>query len=173
MILYPKIYLDDAIEITPEFMKERNLKGIILDVDNTVMNKRREMKEGVREWIDSLKAAGIKIVIVSNTNHIDKVEKSSKVLGLDYFHFSMKPLKRGFKKAKKYLDLKNEEIAVVGDQVFTDVLGGNRCHMYTILVKPLSKEDVWATVLNRKMEKIVLKRYKKKLEKEEQKNVHK
>ena len=173
MILYPKIYLDDALEITPEFMKERNLKGIILDVDNTVMNKRREMKDGVGEWISSLKAAGIKIVIVSNTNKIEKVKQASNILGLDYFHFSMKPFKRGFKKAKKYLDLKNEEIAVVGDQVFTDVLGGNRCHMYTILVKPLSKEDVWATVLNRKMEKIVLKRYKKKLEKEEQKNVHK
>ena len=64
----------------------------------------------------------------------------------------MKPLKRGFKKAQKALGEKNENIAIVGDQIFTDVIGGKRCKMYTILVEPIKEKDFWYTAWKRPIE---------------------
>ena len=64
----------------------------------------------------------------------------------------MKPLKRGFKKAQKKLGEKSENIAIVGDQIFTDIIGGKRCNMYTILVEPINKKDFWYTAWKRPIE---------------------
>ena len=166
MILYPKVYLDSVLEITPELLEENNISGIILDVDNTLMDKKKNMPKGVKEWLDNLKEKGYKICIVSNTSKVEKVKSTANYLDLPYFYLSLKPLKRNLKKAKKLLEIEDSNrIAVVGDQVFTDVLGANRAKMFSILVKPISSEDIWVTVLNRKLEKHVLKRYMKKQKK--------
>lgn len=63
-----------------------------------------------------------------------------------------KPLRSGFRKVQKKLQEKNENIAVVGDQIFTDIIGGNRCKMYTILVDPIDKKDYWYTAWKRPIE---------------------
>lgn len=74
----------------------------------------------------------------------------------------MKPLKRGFKKAINKLQEKPENIAAIGDQVFTDVIGANRSHLFSILVKPLDEKDIWLTVIKRPLENYILKKYKEK-----------
>lgn len=100
--------------------------------------------------------------ILSNTNKYKKVKKVADILGLKYLYFAHKPSKRGFEKARKILDLPAKQIAVVGDQIFTDVLGGNRCNMYTILTKPIDTRDIWLTKFKRPFENLVIKRYLKK-----------
>ena len=75
----------------------------------------------------------------------------------------MKPLKRGFKLAKKELNIPEENIAVVGDQIFTDVIGANRMKMHSILVKPLAEKDLWMTRFKRPLENFVIKKYLEKI----------
>lgn len=86
----------------------------------------------------------------------------SKELEMDYILFAMKPLKRGFKRAMKQLQEKPENIAAIGDQVFTDVIGANRSRMFSILVKPLDEKDIWLTIMKRPLENYILKKYKEK-----------
>ena len=73
----------------------------------------------------------------------------------------MKPLKIGFRKVQKKLQEKPENIGVVGDQIFTDVIGGNRCKMFTILVEPIAEKDIWITVLKRPIENAIKRKFMK------------
>ena len=80
-------------------------------------------------------------------------------LKLNYFYFAKKPFKKGFLKAKEYLQLEEEKIAVVGDQIFTDIIGANRCKMFAILVKPIDKRDHLLTRIKRPVENVIIKRF--------------
>ena len=103
--------------------------------------------------------------ILSNSEKQEKVKAVAKKLGLEYCYFGMKPFKKGFKKAKKILGLENNEIAAVGDQIFTDVIGSNRMKMYSILVEPIEEKDIWITKLKRPIENYIKKKYLKTREK--------
>ena len=81
-----------------------------------------------------------------------KVEKVANILQIPYKNFAKKPLKGEFLKLQKKLDLKPENIGVVGDQIFTDIIGGNRCKMFTILVEPINEKDYWFTAWKRPIE---------------------
>ena len=159
MILYPKKYYKSVKDITVDFLKEKNLDGLILDVDNTLLDYYRKIPDGVEEWINNLKKGNIKCCILSNTNKKDKVEYIAKRLNLPYVYFAKKPCKSGFLKAKGILKLENKNIAVIGDQIFTDVVGGNRCKMYSILVEPISKKDILMTVIKRPLENLIKRLY--------------
>ena len=165
MKLYPNAYLKNVKEITIDFLNKNNIKALILDVDNTLIDFNKKMLYGVEEWCKNLKKQGIKLFIVSNSNKKTKVEMVAKKLELPYIHFATKPFKRGFKKAAKMLQEKNENIAVVGDQIFTDVIGANRCKMFSILVEPIEKKDLLVTKIKRPLENYIIKRYQKSLEK--------
>ena len=104
------------------------------------------------------KGQGVKLYIVSNSNKKKKVEKIAKILDIPYVFFAKKPLKSGFKKAKNELKEKEENIAVVGDQIFTDVIGGNRANMFTILVEPINEKDFWYTKWKRPIENRIKKK---------------
>ena len=122
MILYPDIYLKNVKEITIDLLKKNNIKGLLLDVDNTLIDFDLKILEGAKEWSDNLKYNNIKLCILSNTNEIEKVKKVAKELDLPYINFAKKPAKKGFKKACKLLDLEAKNVAAVGDQIMTDVL---------------------------------------------------
>ena len=159
MKIYPDLYLNNVKEITLELLKENKIKGLILDVDNTLIDYDKNLLEGAKQWCDNLKQNNIKICILSNTNKVKKVEKVAKILDLEYIYFAHKPNKKGFYKAQNLLGLKVEEIATVGDQVFTDVLGGNKVGMFTILTKPIDERDIAITRIKRPFEKMVIKKY--------------
>ena len=161
MKLYPDLYLTNVKEITLEILKENKIKGLILDVDNTLIDYDKNLIDGAKQWCDNLKRNGIKICILSNTNKIKKVEMVAKILDLEYIYFAHKPNKKGFYKAQELLGLELSEIATVGDQVFTDVFGGNRVGMFTILTKPIDRRDILITKLKRPFEKVVIKKYLK------------
>lgn len=161
MILYPNRYIEKVTDIDVKFLEENSIKGLILDVDNTLIDYDKKMIDGLEQWAEKLKQNNIKLCILSNSNKKDKVKKISEVLEVPYFYFAKKPFKFGFKKAKTLLNLENKNIAVVGDQIFTDVLGANRCKMYSILVKPIAEKDIWITVFKRPLENKIIEKYKK------------
>ena len=138
MLLTPNMQVRKITDITIEMLKENNIKGMILDVDNTLIDLDRVPLEGIKEWMDNMKNEGIKFCIASNSLKKDKIEKVAKMLDIPYVHFSAKPTKIGLKKAKQILGIEDSKnIAEVGDQLFTDVLGTNRMKMFSILTEPL------------------------------------
>lgn len=153
MKIYPDAYLKRVEDISIEFLNKHKIKALLLDVDNTLVDYTKKMTDSVRKWAKDLKGQGVKLYILSNTNDRTKIENISKELGIKYHSFAMKPLKKGYKKAQKDLGEKSENIAIVGDQIFTDIIGGNRCHMFTILVDPINEKDFWYTLWKRPIEK--------------------
>ena len=161
MFIYPNEYFNKVEEITIEFLKKNKIKALILDVDNTLIDYNKNLSESVAKWAKDLKGQGIKLYILSNTNKKEKVEKVSKELDIPYFYFAKKPLKQGFNKTKQELKEKEENIAVVGDQIFTDIIGANRSKMFSILVDPISTEDYWYTAWKRPIENKIKNKCKK------------
>lgn len=162
MTLYPEQYFKNILEIDVELLKKHGIEGLILDVDNTLIDLDKKMLPGTVEWINTLKQAGIKFYILSNSNKKEKVKKVAEILGIPYFYFGMKPLKSGFKKVAKLMQLEYEKIGVVGDQIFTDVIGARRCHMYPILVQPIGEKDIWITRIKRPFEQKIIDQFQKK-----------
>ena len=160
MLFKPNLYLKSVEDITIDLLNKNNIKGLILDIDNTLIDYDKNLPEGIINWCNNLKAEGIKMCILSNTNKVEKVKKVAKKLDLEYRYFAHKPKKKGFYEAKEILKLENENIAVVGDQVFTDVLGGNRCNMFTILTVPIDERDILLTKIKRPFEKIITRKLK-------------
>ena len=129
-----------TVEISPAFLKKHGIKGLILDVDNTLTTHDNPVPaEGIREWLDTMRAAGIKLIIVSN-NHPERVRPFAAPLGLDFVSDSGKPLRRGYKAAMKKMGLKASETAAVGDQLFTDVWGANISGVTMLYVEPMELE---------------------------------
>lgn len=162
MFIKPRAYLEKVEDITIEFLQKNNIKALILDVDNTLIDYDQNLSKDVEIWAKNLQGQGTKLYILSNSNNKAKVEKVSKKLGIPYMNFAQKPLKSGFKKVEKQLKEKSENIGVVGDQIFTDVIGGNRCKMFTILVDPIKEKDYWYTAWKRPIENRIKKYISKK-----------
>jgi hypothetical protein len=166
MILYPNEYFSKVEKITIQILQKNKIKALILDVDNTLIDYYKNLSEEVKQWAKELKGQGIKLYILSNTNHKEKVEKVANALDVPYAYLAKKPFKKGFLKVQKILKEKPENIAVVGDQIFTDIIGGNRCKMFTILVDPITEKDFWYTAWKRPIENKIKTRYKNKKTKE-------
>ncbi len=161
MSIYPRCYFNKITDIGIETFKDNGIEAIILDVDNTLLDFDLNVVEGLEEWFRVLSENNIKALIVSNSNKTDKIEKVASLLNIEYIKFALKPLKTGLKKAQKKLGIENQKIAVIGDQIFTDVIGANRCKMFSILVKPLNEKDLWMTRFKRPIENFVIKKYLK------------
>lgn len=163
MQIYPKLYCEKITDISINALKEKNIKALILDVDNTLIDYDRNMLPGLENWIENVKQNNIKCIIVSNSNKKEKIETVAMKLDIPYIFFATKPLKRGFKKAIKILGIaNNKEIAVIGDQIFTDIIGANRLEMFSILVKPINEKDILITKWKRPIEEKILQNYLKK-----------
>lgn len=170
MKLDPNVHFDKVEQITIEFLRKHKINALILDVDNTLIDYRRKMGESIVEWAKELRNQGIKLYILSNTNHKEKVEEVANRLEVPYHNLAKKPFKSGFLKVQKELQEKPENIGVVGDQIFTDIIGGNRCNMFTILVEPIDEKDFWYTAWKRPLENRIKKKYKEKQRKNSSEN---
>ncbi len=168
MLLYPNFCCNNIKDVTQEILNKNNIKGILLDVDNTLIDLEHNLLEGAEEWCDNLKKQNIKFCILSNSNNKEKIIKVAKTLDIPYVYFGTKPLKRGFKRASEKLNIDFEHLAIIGDQIFTDIIGGNRCKMFTILVKPISDREIFITAMKRGIENKILDRYKKKNQKKKE-----
>ena len=95
MFLYPNAYFEKVQDITIQFLIKNKIKAMILDVDNTLIDKKENLSEEIINWAKEIKGQGVKLYILSNSNKKQKVEKISKKLDIPYVYFGMKPLKRG------------------------------------------------------------------------------
>ena len=159
MILYPNAHFKNVREITIDFLQNNKINALILDVDNTLIDYDKNLSQETIKWAEYLKNNKIKLYILSNTNKKEKVKEVAKKLQIEYIYFAKKPLKSGFKKVQRILEEKPENIGVVGDQIFTDVIGGNRCKMFTILVEPIEEKDIWITMIKRPIENAIKRKY--------------
>lgn len=127
-------------DITPSFLKKNNIKGLILDLDNTLTtHDNPRPAKGVIEWIGRMKENCVKLMIVSN-NHPPRVKPFADMLGLPFVSEGRKPLSKGFREACSIMGLKKHEVAAVGDQIFTDVLGANLYRIKMLYVAPIEHE---------------------------------
>lgn len=160
MILYPKAMFNKVSDITTEFLKQNNIKALILDVDNTLIDISENLSEQTKKWAEAVKKENIKLYILSNSNKKEKVKKVAEKLGISYEYFGKKPLKSGFLKVQKILKEEPQNIGVIGDQIFTDIIGGNRCKMFTILVEPIKEKEMLITKWKRPIEEKIKKHYR-------------
>ena len=151
-MIKPNVEFDIITDIGVDFLKENNIKGLILDVDNTLIDLSKNKIDGLDDWIDSIIKSGIKIAVVSNGRKKKQIDLLTKKNGLIYVFFELKPFKSGIKKAKKELNLCYNEIAEIGDQIFTDVWVSNRTKMFSILTKPVEMEKSFLQKFKRKVE---------------------
>ena len=156
MVLFPDMYYKNVQSIDFNELEKKNVKGIAIDVDNTLIDMNQIVSQEIIDWINKAKEEGYKICILSNSNNKNKVQKVADTLRLDYIMVAKKPFKAGFKKVQKQFDLPKENIAVIGDQVFTDVLGANRMKMISIYVEPINKKEYWYTSWKRPIEAFIL-----------------
>lgn len=155
-LLYPNQHLNSIFELKPDELQTMGIRGIIVDMDNTLVPwNDRTVQPRLADWLSGLRQSGFRLCIVSN-NTADRGEKLAVELGIPAIWHAIKPRRRAFRKAIARMELSNEEVAVIGDQIFTDVLGGNRLGLYTILVTPLSDKEFIGTRLVRRIERMVL-----------------
>ncbi|HHY72935.1 MAG TPA: YqeG family HAD IIIA-type phosphatase [Bacillus bacterium] len=161
-LFLPNEHVKSIFDIEPIALHEKGIKGIITDLDNTLVEwDRPEATPKLIEWFQKMKDSGIVITIVSNNNQ-ERVKLFSKPLGIQYIYEARKPMGRAFRKAVKDMNLKKEEVVVIGDQLLTDVLGGNRSGLHTILVVPVAQSDGFFTRINRRIERSILNIMKRK-----------
>lgn len=158
MILFPDMYYKNVQSIDLKDFEEKDIKGIAIDVDNTLIDYKEDITEEVIEWVKGVKEAGYKICILSNSSKKAKVERIANIFKIDYIMDAKKPLKAGFKKAIQLLDLPVQNIAVIGDQIFTDVWGANKLNMVSVYVEPINKKEFWYTKWKRPIESLVLRK---------------
>lgn len=157
-ILCPDMFIERVYDLDVAELKARGIKALIFDLDNTLVKWGScEVPERLEEWIKGLAAQGFKMAILSN-NRRARVAAVADKLGIPAVSGFVKPWAYGFRKALRLLTTEPRETAVVGDQVFTDVYGGNRLGLFTVLVKPVSETEFVTTRMIRRLERIVLRR---------------
>lgn len=148
-------------DITPEFLLKNNIKGLLLDLDNTLTTHDNPVPgKGVEEWLKEMKDSGIKMIIVSN-NRPSRVRPFADMLKLDFISEGKKPLSSGFNRAQLKLNIPFSQLAVVGDQIFTDILGANLRNVRGIFVYPIEHENTRFFKLKRWAEKPFLPKLQK------------
>ncbi|MGN1400323.1 MAG: YqeG family HAD IIIA-type phosphatase [Bacillus sp. (in: firmicutes)] len=155
-LFIPSEHAKSIFEITPSKLKEKGIKGIITDLDNTLVEwDRPAATPKLIEWFEEMKSHGILVTIVSNNNK-ERVGSFSDPLHIPHIYAARKPMGRAFKRAVKEMGLSRDEVVVIGDQLLTDVLGGNRNGFHTIMVVPVAQSDGFFTRINRTIERRIL-----------------
>ncbi len=158
MLFKPTIWIKNVLCIDRDFLTEHGIDALILDLDNTLsLHGAPAAEQGIPEWLDKMRELGVPMMVVSN-NTAKRVAPLAAKLGLDYTANGAKPLTPGINRALKKLGTDRKRTAVVGDQIFTDVLGGNLAGMPTILVEPFMLEKNVFFRMKRKAENLVFRR---------------
>ncbi|MEG2813291.1 MAG: YqeG family HAD IIIA-type phosphatase [Oscillospiraceae bacterium] len=161
-IFSPNLLLKDVTYIDKKLLNKHNIKALILDVDNTLTTHgSQHIEKKIYDWLYQMEELKIKMMIVSNNTN-SRVKPFADRLGIDFVAMGCKPLTFGFTRAKRRFNVPTKQIAIVGDQVFTDILGGNLKGMFTILVTPFKLEEDKFFKFKRKLEKHTINKYKRK-----------
>lgn len=142
--LMPKYRFKCVLDITADDLKKMGAKAVGLDIDNTVApDGTFKYVDGIREWVKKIQDAGFPIIIISNGTLMRVVPISKYLGGLPYVHLSRKPSPNGLKKAAKRMGVDITELAMVGDQLFSDIEAANRCGAIPVRVDPLPAKSLY------------------------------
>jgi len=158
--LHPDLFYESIYDINISRLLKMNIKGMIFDIDNTLVDyKTKTADSRLSAWLKAIESLGFKPAVVSNSSK-SRSEIFAKDLGLSFFGNAKKPLRSGLLKAAAEMGLQPENIAMVGDQIFTDIWGAKRCKMLAILVSPISSYDPHFVRFKRKFEGRFVKKVK-------------
>jgi len=155
-LLKPDMFMGSVAEVDLDDLERRGIQGLLLDIDNTLVAWRKcNVPVDIREWIEEAHRRGFKMCLTSNTRNNRRLERLAGELKMSFVRGVVKPRRGGFAKAMGIIGTVQSNTAVIGDQVFTDVLGGNRAGLFTILVKPLNKREFLGTKVSRLAERLL------------------
>ena len=162
-IFYPNQYVDSVCSIDYESLKKQGKQLLLFDVDNTLETYiTKDPGEKTKTLFEQLKVLDFQIVLVSNGREA-RVKNYAAQLGVLYIYKAAKPIPTAMKNAMAMAHVQPENTVMIGDQIFTDVLGGNLAGAYSILTEPISRvDDEWITRIKRGLEKLVVQSYLKK-----------
>jgi len=155
-LLRPKLSVDAIWNIDFHCLRHKGIRGLILDLDNTLVDWNRwEIRPEVASWMRAAGEKGLVFCVASNTREPERLRAVAEQLGALWLLRAGKPLPRAYSRAMRLMGTAASETAVVGDQIFTDVLGGNLMGLMTIAVRPLSGRDFLGTKLARLGERLL------------------
>ena len=153
--LIPNLHLHSIFDIDFQQLKARGIHGVITNLDNTLVEHNApNATEHLISWIQTLREHDLRVVIVSNNRQI-RVSDFARPLGIPFVYEARKPFGDPFDRALRLLHTRRRETVVVGDQLLTDIYGGNRNGFYTIWVDPIAKREGLPTKINRFFERII------------------
>lgn len=153
----PDYYIHSFAALRPSYIKEQGIKLLICDIDNTLVAHDEQLPdEPVIQFVEKMKKAGIQIVFISN-NVEERVRRFAEFFKADYYSFALKPLPITYRKMLKKYDMQRKEVAMLGDQLLTDILGANLMGFHTILTAPRVTRDLSFTKVNRIVESVIFK----------------
>ncbi|HHX01443.1 MAG TPA: YqeG family HAD IIIA-type phosphatase [Firmicutes bacterium] len=161
-LLLPKQVCNRVTDINLAKLRKLGISGLMLDLDNTLVRyDSEELDQEFKAWIAKAKSEGFRICLVSN-GRPKRVMRFARLMEIPAVIRAYKPKRSPFFQALKLLDKAASQVAMIGDQLFTDVLGANRIGIHTILITPLGKKEFSTTRMVRKLEQRMLKRFVKK-----------
>lgn len=141
--LIPDYVFESIYDITPALLERHGVRGVLIDLDGTMASRKAALPpDTLAPFVQTLREAGLRVLVFSN-NRETRVRKFCQALGAEYHCRAAKPLAFGFRRAAGRLGLPLTQVAVIGDQIFTDVLGGNRVGALTCYVQTLDRHSFW------------------------------
>lgn len=156
--LYPDEDADSAYDIDYQAFYDRGYRGILFDVDNTLVEHGQPVTLGAIELFQRLEEMGFHTCIISN-NKDERVKPLASALESEYVYKAGKPSARGYLLGMEKMGTTPETTLFVGDQIFTDIWGANRAGVHSVLVKQIARHEEIQIVLKRLLEKVVIARY--------------
>lgn len=157
---YPQDYLDSTFDIPFEKLYEEGYRGVLFDIDNTLVPHGAPATPEVVAFFKKLHTIGFSYCMISN-NQRERVESFCRAVKGKFVFNAHKPSVKGYERAMKYMGTNKTNTLFVGDQLFTDIYGANRTGLRSILVKPIHPKEEIQIVLKRRLERIVLHFYEK------------
>ncbi len=165
--LIPDYVFSSIYEITPDILIKNGVRGVLIDLDGTLASNKTAQPpypKDLHTFLKMLKGSGLRVLVFSN-NHKRRVDLFCKSLDTEYMYWACKPLLLGFRRASKRIGVPLNQLAIIGDQIFTDVLGGNRVGALTCYVSTLDQRSPWVNIRCR-IERGFVERGKKRMDEE-------
>ncbi len=159
MRLFPRAYCESAYDIDYEGLYEEGCRGVIFDIDNTLVEDQQEATKNAVDLIDKIHRIGMQSFILSN-NHEERVRLFAEAVGARYIFEAKKPLAKGYVRAMEMMGTDRSSTVFVGDQIYTDIWGANNAGVFSILVAPVNPRELFHIRLKRLLELPVLMLYR-------------
>ncbi len=156
--LVPDEIVGPLAEVDLQRLRALGKQGLLLDLDNTLAPWRaRSLSQEVQRWVEQAKALGFEVLLLSNAQNPDRVAALAEQLKVAYLARAKKPLRRAYERASALLGLPFEALVIIGDQLLTDIWGGRRLGIYSILIRPVNRRTEFiGTKFDRMLERLLL-----------------